>query len=46
VLQQDRRVEEAAAAAEAANALYERKGNLVGADKARSFVGLIQTAAV
>ena len=46
VLQHDGRVEEATAAAEAANALYERKGNLVGADKARSFVGLIETAAI
>lgn len=46
VLQHDRRLEDAAAAAEAANALYERKGNLVGAKEARSFVGLIETAAV
>jgi DNA-binding SARP family transcriptional activator len=47
VLQHDqRRVEEAAAAAEAANALYERKGNLVGAAKAHSFVGRIGAAAV
>jgi DNA-binding SARP family transcriptional activator len=46
VLQHDRRVEEAAAAAEAAHALYERKGNLVGADKAQSLVGVIETAAI
>jgi DNA-binding SARP family transcriptional activator len=46
VLQHDRRVEEAAAAAEAAKALYERKGNLVGAEKAQSFVGKIDAAAV
>jgi len=46
VLQHDRRVEEAAAAAETAKTLYERKGNLIGADKAQSFVGQIAPAAV
>jgi tetratricopeptide (TPR) repeat protein len=45
VAQRDRRFEEAAAVARAANALYERKGNLVGADKAQSFVALMDTAA-
>jgi hypothetical protein len=45
VAQRERRFEEAAAAARAANALYERKGNLVGADKAQSFVALMDTAA-
>jgi tetratricopeptide (TPR) repeat protein len=45
VLGQDRRPEDAAAAAEAAYALYERKGNLVGAAKARSFIGPLQKAA-
>jgi len=46
VLQHDRRVEEAAAAAETAKTLYERKGNLIGVDKAQSFVGQIAPAAV
>jgi len=46
VLQRDRRSEGAAAAAEEATRLYERKGNLVGADKAQSFVGLIEAAEV
>jgi tetratricopeptide (TPR) repeat protein len=46
VLQHDRRPEDAAAAAEAANALYERKGNLVGAAEARSFVDRIEMPAV
>ncbi|HEX3687909.1 MAG TPA: BTAD domain-containing putative transcriptional regulator [Gaiellaceae bacterium] len=42
VLRQGRRLADAAAAAEAANALYERKGNLVSAEEARSFVGLVE----
>jgi ATP/maltotriose-dependent transcriptional regulator MalT len=46
VLHHARRPEDAATAAEAANALYERKGNLVGAEGARSFVDLSETAAV
>jgi DNA-binding SARP family transcriptional activator len=46
VLQHARRPEEAAAAAEAARSLYERKGNLVGVDKAQALIGLLDTAAV
>jgi predicted ATPase len=46
VLHHGRRLEDAAAAAEAANALYERKGNLVGAEEAYSFVGRLETAAL
>ena len=42
VLRHSRRLGDAAAAADAANALYERKGNLVGADAARSFVGFVE----
>jgi tetratricopeptide (TPR) repeat protein len=41
VLHHGGNLEDAAAAAEAANALYERKGNLVGAEEARSFVSVI-----
>jgi DNA-binding SARP family transcriptional activator/class 3 adenylate cyclase len=46
VLQHGRRLEDSAAAAAAAKALYERKGNLVGAGAARSFVAQIEMAAV
>lgn len=46
VLNTDGRLEDAVAAAAAANALYERKGNLVGADGARSFVRQIETSLV
>ena len=46
VLDHGRRLEDAVAAAEAASALYERKGNLVRAEEARSFVALIEAAAV
>ncbi|HEY2175551.1 MAG TPA: hypothetical protein VGH85_17220, partial [Mycobacteriales bacterium] len=42
VLRHGRHLEDAAAAAAAANTLYERKGNLVGADEARSFVGPVE----
>jgi DNA-binding SARP family transcriptional activator len=42
VLRHGRRLEGAAAAADAANALYERKGNLVSAEEARSFIGLVE----
>jgi tetratricopeptide (TPR) repeat protein len=42
VLRHGRRLEDAAAAAAAATALYERKGNLVGAEEARSFVGPVE----
>jgi ATP/maltotriose-dependent transcriptional regulator MalT len=42
VLRQGRRLADAAAAAEAANVLYERKGNLVSAEESRSFVGLVE----
>jgi hypothetical protein len=46
VLHHDRRLEDAATLGEAAKGLYERKGNLIGANKARSFVDLVETAPV
>jgi hypothetical protein len=42
VLRHGRRPEDAVAAADAARTLYERKGNLVSADEARSFVGRVE----
>jgi DNA-binding SARP family transcriptional activator len=42
VLRHGRRLEDAAAAAYAAKALYERKGNLVSAEDARTFAGGVE----